>query len=268
MTGYGHRASNLRISHRKRHNLYTTIISLSSNRTLLDDMTSTSNGKITVPVLNSGVSYPEWHEDLGYKEVWGHCQRWEDDQEPKKPKPLKGDKEEKAEYRKRLEDWEQYAELALSILRKALRDYKGSVQNIVNPLDAYELVKKLYSSHHYVDDGFLRVDTSRQRGTPVSRIDGQDPEQPQCPRYHIRTSKLSAQHARSCENTPSIAHGTRCTTTSHSSSKTAPNKWTCCTSSVSYTTLSATSSFRRKTGDQNRRRKIWWEKMRCSLQGL
>jgi hypothetical protein len=114
-------------------------------------MSLTSDDKaLTVPLLNSGISYPEWHEDLksalGYKKVWGHCQRWEDDQEPKKPKPKKETTETKEEFRKRLEEWEQSAELALSILRKALGDYKGSIQNINDPLEAYERIKKLYLS--------------------------------------------------------------------------------------------------------------------------
>lgn len=125
-------------------------------------MTSTSDDKITVPVLSSGISYPEWHEELksamGYKKVWGHCQRWEDDQEAKKPRPLQEEKESKADYRKRLEDWEQSAELALSIIRKALGDYEGSVQNIDNPLDAYERVKKLYSSETEYDIITLMTD--------------------------------------------------------------------------------------------------------------
>jgi transposase InsO family protein len=118
-------------------------------------MSNITDDKLVVPLLSSGISYPEWHQELksalGYKKVWGHCQRWDDDKEPKKPKPTKATTETKEEYRKRLEEWEQSAELALSILRKALGDYKGSIQNIDNPLDAYEKVKKLYSAETEYD---------------------------------------------------------------------------------------------------------------------
>jgi hypothetical protein len=125
-------------------------------------MSSTLDDKITVPLLSSGVSFPEWHEDLksamGFRMVWGHCQRWEDDKTPKKPKPVQEKEETKTDFRKRLEEWEQSAEMALSILRKALGDYKGSIQNIDNPLDAYERVKKLYSAETEYDIITLMTD--------------------------------------------------------------------------------------------------------------
>jgi hypothetical protein len=56
---------------------------------------------------------------------------------------VKGKDESKEEFRKKFEEWEQPAELALSIPRKSLGDYKGSIQNINDPLEAYERVKRL-----------------------------------------------------------------------------------------------------------------------------